>query len=278
MKKNWFASLLVVGFMALAPAAAMAQNPCNPCAKNPCAKNPCNPCGKASAKANPVPAMNPCFAKAGTAFYVNDPMARDSVTFESEAPLEDIVGTTNAIGGYVVLDPADPKDGIMGEFLVPVATLNTGIPLRDEHLRSADWLDAENHPHIALRIEDNDPDLKKLRGSGEFQAYEGEVNGTIFVKGQARPVAVQARIVYMPESEKTKAKLPGNLLGVRAEFEVPLASFGITGPEGQDIVGTKVSDVITVSVSFTGTTAPPEGAQNPCNPCAKNPCNPCAKQ
>ncbi len=278
--KRQLVPMLALGVLLLTPLAASAQNPCNPCAKNPCnpcAKNPCNPCGKASASAIPMPSMNPCYAKGGTAFYVNDPMMRDSITFESEAPLEDIVGTTNALGGYVVLNPEDPEDGIWGEFMVPVSSLNTGIPLRDEHLQGEMWLDAASHPHIALRIEDTSPNLKKLRGSGEFESYEGEVDGFIYIKGEASAVKIPARIVYMPESEKTQTRLPGNLLGVRADLEVPLADFGITGPADQDIVGTKVGDVIAVSVSLTGTTAQPQGGMNPCNPCAKNPCNPCAK-
>ena len=66
----------------------------------------------------------------------------------------------------------------------------------------------------------------------------------------------------------------------RASFEVALASFGITGPPGQDLIGTKVGDTVAVEVRFTSSTAMPAAANpcNPCNPCkgkAKNPCNPC---
>jgi len=117
---------------------AKAENPCNPCGK---ADNPCNPCGKASnpcSKAEaetPVPALNPCYAKRGVVFTVKDPMKRDTVSFLSSAPLEDILGTTSEVYGYIVFDPAKPERGVRGDFRIPVASLNTGIPLRDEHMR-----------------------------------------------------------------------------------------------------------------------------------------------
>lgn len=104
--------------------------------------------------------------------------------------------------------------------------------------------------------------------------------------GQTKELKVLARVTYMKASEKTRAKMPGNLLGGRARFEVPLAAFDITGPKGMDIVGAKVGENIQIDVRFTGTTAtasagnPCAGkAGNPCNPCAgkaSNPCNPCS--
>lgn len=279
MKKQTASILMLACLAALIALPAPAQNPCNPCGKT---------AGSAPASAVPRVAVNPCFAKSGTVFHVNDSMGRDSVTFESEAPLEDIVGTTNAIGGYVVFDPDRPEAGVKAEFLVSVASLATGIPLRDEHLRGADWLDAESHPHIGLSVNDTSSRIKRLRSSGEFDTYEVELQGTLFLHGASRQLKIPTRLVYMPESDRTRTRLPGNLLAARSTFEVDLADFGITGPAGSDIVGTKVGRTIRVSVSFTGTTAGgganPCGAKNPCagmnpcNPCgAKNPCNPCGK-
>lgn len=233
------------------------------------AENPCNPCGGAKKAGNPMPAVNPDFAKGGTVFHVNDANMRDSVTFRSEAPLEDIVGVSNAIGGYVVFDPADYKKGLKAEFAVSVASLNTGIPLRDEHLHSEMWLNATAYPEIGLKIDGSSGKLKSVRNSGEFDTYEGEFRGTLTLKGKQRQVDVNARLVYMKESDKTKMKMPGNLLAVRASFSVPLKDFGITGPPDMNLVGTKVSDTIEIEVSLIGTTAMPAG-DNPCNPCGKN--------
>ena len=72
-------------------------------------------------------------------------------------------------------------------------------------------------------------------------------------------------------------KMPGNLLGVRASFEVALADFGIVGPAGKDLIGSRVGETVSLEVSVFASDKKPTVA-NPCNPCgpkAKNPCNPC---
>ncbi len=241
-----------------------AQNPCNPCGKK--AANPCNPCGKA-AKAK-APAVNPCHAKMGKVFYVSDAMGRDSITFTSRAPLEDITGTSNRIVGYVAFDPEDPKKGGAGQFTVPVSSLTTGIPLRDEHLHSEMWLDSQNHPEVKLVI-------KKVRNvrkskSGGITTFTAVLDGELSLHGQTRKVQVRgARFAYLPESDRTKARAPGDLLKGQASFTVNLKDFKIKGMEG--VIGSKVSEKISVGVSFVGSTK--AGSANPCNPC-----NPCAKK
>ena len=231
--------------------------------------NPCNPCG-------PQAGINPCFAKMGTVFYVNDPTGRNSVTFRSEAPLEDIVGTSSAVTGYVVFDPANPRKGGRGELTIPIASLNTGIPLRNEHLQSADWLDAERHPNIYLTITDV-RNVNEVKSSSDFQTYEVTVVGEWALHGKTREMEFPARITYMKESDKTRAKMEGDLLAVRATVELALADFGITGPSGTGLVGTKVGESIELEVSLFASSQTMM-AGNPCNPCdpkATNPCNPC---
>ena len=74
-------------------------------------------------------------------------------------------------------------------------------------------------------------------------------------------------------------RLPGDLLAGRAKFEVALADYGVKGMKG--VVGAKVSETISVKLSFTASSHTPEMAMNPCNPCGgkkkMNPCNPCGE-
>ncbi len=244
------------------------QNPCNPCGGK--AANPCNPCGDKS----PV-AMNPCFAKMGTVFHVNDPMQRNTITFTSEAPLEDMVGTVSALSGYVVFDPADPSKGLRGSIAVPVKKMDTGIPLRDEHMQGPAWLHAEEHSHITFTI-NGSKDLERVKRGDGFTTYNVTLVGPLTVKGVTQQREIPARIVYLQESRKTRSRAPGNLLAIRAEFEVPLNDHAIKGFEG--VVGSKISESIAVEVSIFASDQAPEAAANPCNPCggkAANPCNPC---
>ena len=216
-----------------------------------------------------APAVNPCHAKMGTVFHVADPMGRDTITFTSSAPLEDIVGTSNQVRGYVVFDPSNPKKGGRGVLSIPVATLKTGIPLRDEHLQSADWLNAAAHPEITFTIKKMS-NIRKVKGLAG-QSFQASLEGDLEMNGRKRKVRVSsARFAYLPESERTKAKAPGDLLAGRASLSVSLKDFGVKGFDG--VIGSKVSEKVQIRISFVASSKM-AGAGNPCNPC-----NPCAKK
>ena len=158
-----------------------------------------------------------------------------------------------------------------------LSSASKGIPLRDEHLRSDMWLDAEGQPNITFTIAGT-RNIHSVKTSDTFQTYDMTLVGSLSLNRQTRQIEVPARVTFLKESEKTKLKLPGDLLAVRASFNVPLKDFGITGPAGMDLIGSKVSDSITVDVSLFATSQMQKVAGNPCNPCggkAANPCNPC---
>lgn len=201
--------------------------------------------------------VNSEFAKMGTVFYVNDLRHRDWVTFKSYAPLEDMVGTSSVIAGYLVFDPANPTKGGRGEINVPVASIATGIPMRDGHMQSAGWLDAEQYPNITLTITDV-KDVKEVKASDAFQTYDLVLVGDFMIKGASKAMEIPGRVTYLKESDETKKKMPGDLLAARATFDLTLADFGITGPEGMGIIGSKVGESVTIDVSIMGTTVKPE--------------------
>jgi polyisoprenoid-binding protein YceI len=64
--------------------------------------------------------------------------------------------TTNFVGrfgdlqGTIRIDRANPGLASV-EFTIPAASIDTGNPDRDQHLRSADFLDVANHPLITFR-------------------------------------------------------------------------------------------------------------------------------
>lgn len=189
--------------------------------------------------------------KSGMRFKVDDPTKRNNVTFTSTAPLEDIIGRSNEITGYLVFDPNNPMKGGQGELTVPVASLDTGIPLRDEHLRSSGWLNAEEYPEIKLVITGL-KDLKEVKAAENSMTYDVMVMGDFSLHGKTRQIKFPGRITYLKESEATQQRLPGDLLAARAGFEVALKDYGITGPAGMDIIGSKVGETISIEVSLIG--------------------------
>jgi hypothetical protein len=103
------------------------------------------------------------------------------------------------------------------------------------------------------------------------------------VHGITKDVTADAQLIYFKESERTKAKMAGNLLKVKANFEIKLGDYGVMIP---DMVVGKLDENIKVSVGFIATDAGTQMAENPCgaNPCSpamhkgmeKGACNPCS--
>ena len=63
---------------------------------------------------------------------------RNNVRFESDAPLENIVGTTNQVGATFMINPSNIANNPKGKVVINLASLKTGIDLRDKHLKSED--------------------------------------------------------------------------------------------------------------------------------------------
>lgn len=202
-------------------------------------KNPCNPCGMTA-----------------NTFYVNDARKRDTVTFRSEAPLEDIVGMSSAISGKINFDPTHPEQGATGTLTVSASSFATGIPSRDGHLAGEHWLNAAKYPDITLVVK-SVSNLETVKKTDSAITFEGEATGDLTMNGKTNPVSFVARATYLKESDATKQKMPGNLLAVRAELNVSLASFDIKGPPGMGLIGSKVGEEITVAISVVGTTTAP---------------------
>jgi len=193
-------------------------------------------------------------AQPKTSFNVEDPMKRNTVTFKSMAPLEDIIGTSNEISGTLEFDPAKPEAGGSGMLSVPVASLDTGIPLRDEHLANDQWLDAGKYADITFKIVEV-KDVKAVKVNDEAKTFDVVAVGDFSLRGKTKRMEVPARITWLKETEVTKARQPGDLLAARATFDVKLADFGVTGPAGMDLIGSKVGESVTIEFSVVASSA-----------------------
>ena len=183
------------------------------------------------------------------------------VTFTSDAPVEHIKGTSNRVVGYLVLSEGDAVESVAikaGEFHLPVDSMDTGIPLRNEHLQEDRWLDASNHPDIVFRITGSNNARLTRQGDG-FTTHDVTLLGTMEIKGEVRDIAIPATITAMPESDMTRGRAQGDLLGVRAKFEVLLTDFGVVQDEAALSSSGKISNEIGLDVAlFLATTSPEE--------------------
>lgn len=189
----------------------------------------------------------PAVATAAPASF--DVMANTSlVKFESEAPVENITGISTEASGKLSVDTAAPA-ATTGTIAVAVASLRTGNTTRDGHLQSADWLDAGKHPNItfeikSVRLDDASPLVDGAPGR------KGTVTGRLTIKGTARTVTAPIVVQYMAASEKLKkAYIQGDVVRVKASFDVTLGDYGVKPPD--HLAGVKVAETVTIRVAIT---------------------------
>ena len=163
------------------------------------------------------------------------------VTFTSDAPLQNIVGKSNSVVGYAVAGPVDaPASLAGGRWILPISSLATGIPLRDEHLAGDHWLDAARHPNIEFTLEKTEA-VEQVKSGADFSTWTATLVGTMEMHGVKKPLRIEkAKISFLKASERTATIAPGDLVFIQCGYEVKLSDFGI---RNDDVPG-KVSDTI----------------------------------
>jgi polyisoprenoid-binding protein YceI len=221
-------------------------------------------------------------------FSVDSKDGRNQASFISDAPFEKIIGIASGLDATVMINIKDVAQKPMGKVKVPITNIKTGIDLRDEHLRGDMWLNAAKFPDAEFQLTGiKNTTSKELKDSKKVNVT---LVGKFSVHGVTKDVEVPATLIYFKESERTKAKAPGNLLTINADFNIKLTDYGVQIPSM--VVG-KVDEEVKISVNFVASdansganmcaTCGPKKSEGKCNPCAmkkaemkNNPCNPCA--
>ncbi|MDX2177763.1 MAG: YceI family protein [Candidatus Sumerlaeia bacterium] len=178
-------------------------------------------------------------ASAEPAVYnVGENPARVNLTFSSVTDFEDIVGSTNDVKGTVVVDEADISKSAVS-LTVPVASLKTGIAMRDEHLQGEKWLNAAKNPNITFRSTKVEP------GS---TAEQVTVTGDFTMNGVTKPLTLTVTGKKIPAATAEKAGIgKGDWARFQGQFTVKFSDHGIVLNEGAAM---KVADTITINFSL----------------------------
>ncbi|HEX2140703.1 MAG TPA: YceI family protein, partial [Candidatus Limnocylindria bacterium] len=109
--------------------------------------------------------------------------SHSSVNVSAKHMMVTTVRGTLAIRSAVLdFDPERPEAGRV-EAVIDAASINTGVEQRDQHLRSADFLDVEDHPDITFRS-------TRITPAGD--GYR--VHGGLTIRGVTRPVVLDAEV------------------------------------------------------------------------------------
>lgn len=147
-------------------------------------------------------------------------------------------GQYKNVAGSMTFDPDDfSKTKI--DVTIDAAALATGEPNRDNHLRSADFLDVANHPTIEFHTTE-----VKTDGATSFRAI-----GDLTIRGVTRPVTFHVRYLgqwLTPWCENGVDLGPRLRAGFEANAKINRHDFGVSWNDVMDRGGVVVSDEIEI--------------------------------
>lgn len=116
---------------------------------------------------------------------------------------------------------------------IDAASIDTGTPDRDAHLRSADFLDVESHPAITFTSDH----AEHVRGD------HWQVPGTLTIRGVSQPVTLDLEFLGVQTDPWGNEKA-----AFEATAEVDREAFGITWNQGLEAGGVLVGKVLKVEL------------------------------
>ncbi len=149
----------------------------------------------------------PTIAGAETRVYVIGP-ARSEIRFHAVSRFMDADGVFRRFGGEVRLEDGRPETA-SGRVTVEVASIDTGIRMRDNHLRSTDFFDAERYPQATFVTTAVRPEDGRLVVSGELT-----------IRGVTRSLTVPVEVTVTADA----LLISGSLTVNRREFGVAYQS------------------------------------------------------
>lgn len=170
------------------------------------------------------------------------------VSFTSDAPFETIVGTTSNVNGTLDFNLKDLNAKSTATVMVDIASVKTGVDLRDEHMRSDQWLDTAKFPEAKFEL--TKVEFPAKAALEHNKKVSGKVFGKLTIKGTIKDVEAKATLGLFPENAKLAGfGLKGDVVRVKAELTITLRDFGVAVPEG--IAGLKVAETVDIAMDLT---------------------------
>lgn len=177
-------------------------------------------------------------------FDFKDPKGVNNIQFKLDAPLESITGTATGVSGTVTFDPAAPE-ATTGSIVLETKSITVGNPMMAGHLHSDKWLDVAKYPTITFEA----GKLANVHAKGP--QVLADLTGKLTVKGVTKEITVPVTFTYLADKLGARlgdAKLKGDLLVLRATFEINRSDFGIMAGQATD----KVAENIVLTLALAG--------------------------
>jgi polyisoprenoid-binding protein YceI len=142
-----------------------------------------------------------------------------------------VKGRIAGVEGAIYIDESQPFNSYV-EANLDAATLDTRVEPRDQHLRSADFLDVEKFPQIKFRSTDIQGDEQNFK-----------LIGDLTIRGVTRPITLDVTF-----EGQTKDPWGGERLGFSATGKIDRRDFGLTWNVLLESGGLTVSNEVKIQV------------------------------
>jgi polyisoprenoid-binding protein YceI len=145
-------------------------------------------------------------------------------------------GKFDNVEGVIDFDPANPAAASV-EVKILASSIATGMEPRDNHLRSADFLDAANHPYLTFKS-------TKIR---IIDPNNAKVTGDLTIRGKTLPVTLNVEYLGTVNSPFGDVRA-----GFAASTKINREDWGLTWNQALEAGGVLVGKEVAISIDVEG--------------------------
>jgi polyisoprenoid-binding protein YceI len=180
-------------------------------------------------------------ASAAVHSFQVDP-GHSSVAFTVRHLVSKVPGRFGEFDGTVTMDPTAIESTLKVTGKIKAASIDTGVDKRDNHLRSADFLEVEKYPEITFTS-------KKAVKSGDKYA----VTGDLTIHGVTKEVVFDTAVLGVTKSDHPT-------VGIEMNGKINRKDFGVLWNRTLDDGGFVLGDDVDISILIEANVPKPEPA------------------
>ncbi len=143
-------------------------------------------------------------------------------------------GEFEKFSGTIELDEANPA-ATKVDIQIEAASINTRDEKRDEHLRSADFFDVENHPYLTFKS-------TQVEVKGDDRA---KLHGDLSIRGISRPVVLDVEF-----NGRAQSPWGTENLGFEARTKINRKDWGLEWNVALETGGVLVSEEVAIDIEL----------------------------
>jgi polyisoprenoid-binding protein YceI len=147
-----------------------------------------------------------------------------------------VKGHFQSVRGTIIFDEADPSHSSV-EIEIDAASLVTGVEYRDNHLKSADFLEVEKYPLITFKS-------TRIEPTGSDRA---KIVGDLTIHSVTREVVLDAEL-----AGRGKSPMGHEVAAFDARTSINRKDFGLVWNMALETGGVLVSETIKIEISVEG--------------------------